>query len=42
MSMMDSAGRHLHDMPECDSFEVPSFGNAVGTVYAQPTVEELD
>ncbi|MBT2503087.1 ABC transporter ATP-binding protein [Curtobacterium sp. ISL-83] len=42
VSMMDSAGRHLHDLPECDSFEVPSFGDAVGTVYAKPTIEELD
>jgi len=42
VSMMDSAGRHLHDLPECDSFEVPSFGDAVGTVYAKPSIEELD
>jgi len=42
VSMMDSAGRHLHDMPECDSFEVPGFEHAVGTVYAEPSIEELD
>ncbi|ROP60416.1 ABC-2 type transport system ATP-binding protein [Curtobacterium sp. PhB130] len=42
VSMMDSAGRHLHDLPECDSFEVPAFGNAVGTVYAEPSLEDVD
>jgi ABC-2 type transport system ATP-binding protein len=29
-------------MPECDSFEVPGFEHAVGTVYAEPSIEELD
>ncbi len=42
VSMMDSAGRHLHDLPECDSFEVAPFGNAVGTVYAEPSLEDVD
>jgi ABC-2 type transport system ATP-binding protein len=42
VSMMDSAGRHLHDLPECDSFEVPPFDHAVGTVFAEPSLEDVD
>jgi ABC-2 type transport system ATP-binding protein len=42
VSLIDSAGRHVHDLPECDAFDVPFYPRAVGTVYAVPDLEELD
>ncbi|WP_144714068.1 polysaccharide ABC transporter ATP-binding protein [Curtobacterium pusillum] len=42
VSLIDSAGRHVHDLPECDAFDVPFYPRAVGTVHAVPELEELD
>jgi ABC-2 type transport system ATP-binding protein len=35
-SLMDSAGRHLHDFPQATSFDVPDYDLAVGVVHAKP------
>jgi ABC-2 type transport system ATP-binding protein len=39
VSLMDIAGRHIHDIPQSCSFDVPYYPAAVGTVYAVPSVE---
>jgi ABC-2 type transport system ATP-binding protein len=36
-SLMDSAGRHLHDLPQACSFNVPYYKLAAGVVHAVPT-----
>jgi ABC-2 type transport system ATP-binding protein len=40
-SMLDSAGRHLFDLPQACSFDVPYFPLAVGTVHIVPTFADL-
>jgi len=40
-SLMDFAGRHIHDLPQVTSFDVPYYEYAVGAVYAEPTAEDL-
>ncbi len=40
-SLMDLAGRHIHDLPQVASFDVPYYGLAVGAVHAEPVVEDL-
>jgi ABC-2 type transport system ATP-binding protein len=39
-SLMDQAGRHLSDMPQACSFDVPYYPLAVGMVHAVPEVVE--
>jgi ABC-2 type transport system ATP-binding protein len=39
-SLMDRAGRHLSDMPQACSFDVPYYPLAVGMVHAVPEVVE--
>jgi ABC-2 type transport system ATP-binding protein len=39
-SLMDKAGRHLSDMPQACSFDVPYYPLAVGMVHAVPEVVE--
>jgi len=36
ISLMDSSGRHLHDLPQATSFNVPDYKLAVGTIHAEP------
>ena len=36
ISLMNSAGVHLHDLPQSTSFNVPDYKLAVGTIYALP------
>jgi ABC-2 type transport system ATP-binding protein len=40
-SMLDSAGRHLFDLPQACSFDAPYFPLAVGTVHIVPTFADL-
>ncbi|MFK3671634.1 ABC transporter ATP-binding protein [Leifsonia aquatica] len=40
-SLMDSAGRHLSDVPQACSFDVPYYPLAVGMVHAVPEVLDL-
>jgi ABC-2 type transport system ATP-binding protein len=40
-SLMDDEGRHLHDLPQVASFDVPYFDLAVGSVHAVPEFEDL-
>ncbi len=41
VSLMDFAGRHLHDAPQACSFNVPYYQLAVGTVHAVPEFQDL-
>lgn len=36
ISIMDAAGRHLHDRPQATSFDVPDYAFAIGSVFAEP------
>ena len=36
VSLMDTAGAHLHDLPQATSFNVPDYKLAVGTIHALP------
>ena len=40
-SLMDSAGRHLHDLPQASTFNVPFYDLAVGTIHAVPKLTEI-
>ncbi len=40
-SLMDRAGRHLSDMPQACSFDVPYYPLAVGVIHAVPEVVDL-
>ncbi len=40
-SLMDTAGRHLHDIPQATSFDVPDNEFAAGTLYARPEMTTL-
>ncbi|MFB2599297.1 ABC transporter ATP-binding protein [Herbiconiux sp. P17] len=40
-SLMDIEGRHLHDLPQVASFDVPYYDLAVGSVHAVPEFEDL-
>jgi ABC-2 type transport system ATP-binding protein len=40
-SLMDIEGRHLHDLPQVASFDVPFYDLAVGSVHAVPEFEDL-
>ncbi|MFB2584778.1 ABC transporter ATP-binding protein [Herbiconiux liukaitaii] len=40
-SLMDSEGRHLHDMPQITSFDVPFYSLAVGVIHAVPEFDDL-
>lgn len=40
-SLMDSAGRHLSDLPQACSFDVPYYPLAVGVIHAVPEVVDL-
>jgi ABC-2 type transport system ATP-binding protein len=40
-SLMDTAGRHLHDFPQAASFNVAYTPLAVGVTYAEPTFADL-
>lgn len=40
-SLMDTAGRHLHDFPQAASFDAPGYDLAVGTIFARPEMAEL-
>jgi len=42
ISLMDFAGRHLHDAPQAASFTVPEQWDAAGTMYAAPEFKELE
>ena len=41
-SLLDSTLRHVHDMPQACTFNVPFYPLATGTVHAQPTLRILD
>ena len=41
VSLMDRFGRHLHDLPQACSFDVPDYPLAVGTVHARPEFADL-
>ncbi|WP_223694585.1 ABC transporter ATP-binding protein [Leifsonia poae] len=41
VSLMDNAGRHIHDLPQACSFDVPYYEYAVGMVYAEPAFDDL-
>ncbi len=36
VSLMDFAGRHLHDLPQATSFNVAEQADAAGSMYARP------
>ncbi len=40
-SLMDSAGRHLSDMPQACSFDVPYYDLATGMLHAEPEAIDL-
>jgi ABC-2 type transport system ATP-binding protein len=40
-SLMDPAGRHLHDLPQATSFNVADTPLAVGTTYAEPSFADV-
>ncbi|MGN7799186.1 ABC transporter ATP-binding protein [Leifsonia sp. 22587] len=40
-SLMDDAGRHIHDLPQVSSFDVPYYPYAVGMVHSEPVAEDL-
>ena len=40
-SLMDLAGRHIHDLPQVVSFDVPYYELAVGMVHAEPEAVDL-
>ncbi|WP_245861712.1 ABC transporter ATP-binding protein [Compostimonas suwonensis] len=42
VSLMDYAGRHLHDFPQACTFNVTTQELAAGTLYAEPSFEEVD
>ena len=41
-SLLDSTLRHVHDMPQACTFNVPFYPLATGTVHAEPTLRILD
>jgi ABC-2 type transport system ATP-binding protein len=41
VSIMNSLGVHLHDLPQATSFDAVDYRLAVGTVNAQPTFDDL-
>lgn len=41
VSLMDYAGRHLHDLPQAFSFNVAASPDASGSVYARPEFREI-
>lgn len=41
LSLMDDAGRHIHDLPQVASFDVPYYEFAVGAVFAEPVADDL-
>jgi ABC-2 type transport system ATP-binding protein len=40
-SLMDMAGRHLHDFPQATSFDAPDYELAVGILHARPEMAEI-
>lgn len=42
VSLMDSANRHLHDMPQAVSFNIAANDDATGSVYATPEFREIE
>jgi ABC-2 type transport system ATP-binding protein len=40
VSILDSIGRHLHDLPQATSFDAPDHDLAVGTVRSSPEFSE--
>jgi ABC-2 type transport system ATP-binding protein len=40
-SLMDSAGRHLSDLPQACSFDVPYYELAAGMLHAEPEAIDL-
>lgn len=42
VSLMDYAGRHLHDMPQAVDFNVVADDDATGSLYAKPEFWETD
>ena len=41
VSLMDLAGRHLHDFPQAASFTVADQSDAAGSLYARPVFREI-
>jgi ABC-2 type transport system ATP-binding protein len=41
VSLMDEAGRHIHDLPQVASFDVPYYEYAVGAMHAKPVADDL-
>jgi ABC-2 type transport system ATP-binding protein len=41
VSLMDLAGRHLHDFPQATSFTVADQSDAAGSLYARPVFREI-
>ena len=41
ISLMDFAGRHLHDLPQACTFNILDHEDATGSVYARPAFREL-
>lgn len=41
-SLMDFAGRHIHDLPQVVSFTVPYYELAVGMVHIEPSAQDLE
>ncbi len=41
VSLMDNAGRHVHDAPQAATFDTEDYGIAVGIVNARPAFEDL-
>jgi ABC-2 type transport system ATP-binding protein len=39
-SLMDLAGRHLHDLPQATSFNAPAHPDYVGIVHAEPVLSD--